>query len=531
MNRTLALLSVLLLFIIAPAMQAPAQNTEAPLTLQAAISAGEVRATFSGTGRHSGDSVLLTVEKTATALRAGLELTIPTGSFLRSRSVNHQNMVIAGIRGRYLGPNNVVPATKILLSEAGPIKYLLAAFCANAEKGTPSEDTRFILENPDPTLTCILSEVKDLSTQVVQAAVWAYTNGMDSIRNQLIPQELAAAEGAAARCGGHRLSRPGSQTPVLLLHGLWGGAGSWEGYADHLRENGWTEGPILQFGVNSVAPDPIPVVRESGNSLTGSTIIMSPPERLPRQSFVRVVFQNSAGQSFELQGRQVAAAIADIRRRTGSESVILIGHSMGGLAARAYLQSVQYQNDVAAVATVATPHMGSLLPYMRYNVEFCGCPKLIEWLADKFLDASAVFALAPDSAEMVALNTSATPFGRIPQEVQWLNIVAEYASDNPEEKQKLALFQRDLTRFFDPRNAASLASGAVLAQWTDGIVPVWSQVLSGTPVGASASVETAIVPGFHTDVTDSRQAWTQLDRFLRIQDRGRPAPMTVIVQR
>jgi pimeloyl-ACP methyl ester carboxylesterase len=316
---------------------------------------------------------------------------------------------------------------------------------------------------------------------------------------------------------------------VLLLHGLWGNASSWQSYANHLRSNGWTEGPVLEFDTNSVWPNPVPValVPGAGCNLVGAASIVPPLDRLPRQSFVRVVFKNNDGQSFELQGSQVAAAIADVRRRTGAEGVILVAHSMGGLAARAYLQSPSYQNDVIAVATVATPHMGSLLPYLRFEAESSCCPRVIDWLTGKYLDAPAVIAMAPDSAEMVALNTAATPYGKLPQEVQWLNIVAEYRNDSPSIQTKITLFQRDLTRFFDPTAAGSLASGKVLAQWTDGIVPVWSQVLSGTPVGASASVETAIVTGFHTEVPDLPQTWVKLDRFLGTRNLSRPLLVTL----
>ena len=60
----------------------------------------------------------------------------------------------------------------------------------------------------------------------------------------------------------------------------------------------------------------------------------------------------------------IAARIESIRAATGSAQVTLVCHSMGGLAARAYLRrSSQERVDpgVAKVITLGTPHHGTLL--------------------------------------------------------------------------------------------------------------------------------------------------------------------------
>jgi len=72
------------------------------------------------------------------------------------------------------------------------------------------------------------------------------------------------------------------------------------------------------------------------------------------------------------QGKAVSKIIEDVRIFTGSDKVILVGHSMGGLAIREYLQRiedgssrwwvVQDSDDghkVANVVTIGTPHLGS----------------------------------------------------------------------------------------------------------------------------------------------------------------------------
>jgi len=83
------------------------------------------------------------------------------------------------------------------------------------------------------------------------------------------------------------------------------------------------------------------------------------------------------------QGLALKQVIADVRNYTGKEKVILVGHSMGGLAIREYLQRTEDgtpssnhtwwidQTDqghyVAAVVTIGTPHGGSNLLNLREN--------------------------------------------------------------------------------------------------------------------------------------------------------------------
>jgi pimeloyl-ACP methyl ester carboxylesterase len=64
------------------------------------------------------------------------------------------------------------------------------------------------------------------------------------------------------------------------------------------------------------------------------------------------------------QGRALGDAIARVLQLTGRDKVILMGHSMGGLAAREYLQNTSNwqpdgQSHVAKLATTGTPHGGS----------------------------------------------------------------------------------------------------------------------------------------------------------------------------
>jgi pimeloyl-ACP methyl ester carboxylesterase len=56
---------------------------------------------------------------------------------------------------------------------------------------------------------------------------------------------------------------------------------------------------------------------------------------------------------------RIAAAVAALRDRTGAPQVALVGHSMGGLAARAYLRACG-DEAVACVVTLGTPHRGTV---------------------------------------------------------------------------------------------------------------------------------------------------------------------------
>jgi pimeloyl-ACP methyl ester carboxylesterase len=55
------------------------------------------------------------------------------------------------------------------------------------------------------------------------------------------------------------------------------------------------------------------------------------------------------------------------RRRTGSRKVILVGHSMGGLVARSYIQSRDYADDVERLITLGTPHRGASEVYYGWS--------------------------------------------------------------------------------------------------------------------------------------------------------------------
>jgi triacylglycerol esterase/lipase EstA (alpha/beta hydrolase family) len=106
-----------------------------------------------------------------------------------------------------------------------------------------------------------------------------------------------------------------ADAPVLLLHGVLCNAGMWMGFRNALIKRGL--GPVyaLSYG---------------------------PPLA-----------------SIDDFADQVAAKIDDILRATGASRVAIVGHSMGGLVARAYRRRYGDAN-ISMLMTLGTPHHGSV---------------------------------------------------------------------------------------------------------------------------------------------------------------------------
>ncbi len=105
-----------------------------------------------------------------------------------------------------------------------------------------------------------------------------------------------------------------AERPVLLLHGVLCNGGVWRAVRRHLAQRGI--GPVY-------------------------TLSYGPPLG-----------------SIDDFAEQTARKIDDILSATGATSVVLVGHSMGGLVARAYLRR-HGGAKVRRLITVGTPHEGS----------------------------------------------------------------------------------------------------------------------------------------------------------------------------
>lgn len=127
-----------------------------------------------------------------------------------------------------------------------------------------------------------------------------------------------------------------AELPILLLHGVGCNAGVWSGFRRHLEQRGI--GPVyaLSYG---------------------------PPLA-----------------SIEHFADQAATRIGDIQTATGASQIVLVGHSMGGLVARAYLR--RYGGaKVRRLITIGTPHQGSMHAWLMAGASLAQMRPSNAWLA------------------------------------------------------------------------------------------------------------------------------------------------------
>jgi len=123
--------------------------------------------------------------------------------------------------------------------------------------------------------------------------------------------------------------------PVLLIHGYACNSGYWRPLSAQLARAG-----ISHYGID-----------------------LEPP-----------------GASIDAYAPQVQAAIERLCAATGSKQVIIVGHSMGGLVARAWLRRYGAA-AVARVITLGTPHHGTALAHLGPGGNAVQMRYRSEWLA------------------------------------------------------------------------------------------------------------------------------------------------------
>lgn len=164
--------------------------------------------------------------------------------------------------------------------------------------------------------------------------------------------------------------------PVIFVHGLNGDSRTWDKFRDQARSSfGWIYGGRLDYCLN---PD-----GDQSTSDGGFTPFVN-QNALGQGDYYAVNFDvDTFGETFVSgplspndvrsnqsavvkQGLALQHAIGRVLTFSGADKVILIGHSMGGLAGREYLQNQgNWQPDgehhVAKLLTIGTPHGGSNL--------------------------------------------------------------------------------------------------------------------------------------------------------------------------
>lgn len=167
--------------------------------------------------------------------------------------------------------------------------------------------------------------------------------------------------------------------PILFIHGLGSNSSTWNTTTNFMySQYGFTYGGRFDFCLNFDGDNT--TTNKNFYSAPGADIALYTPT-LTAGDYYYVnfgvgsdgsVYPTSSNSGYVLseqqaivkQGTALRLAIHDVLQKTGRDKVILMGHSMGGLAAREYLQnSYNWQPDgkhhVAKLATTGTPHGGS----------------------------------------------------------------------------------------------------------------------------------------------------------------------------
>jgi len=164
--------------------------------------------------------------------------------------------------------------------------------------------------------------------------------------------------------------------PIIFVHGLTGNDQSWNVMVNFMKTNyGFTFGGRMDFCLNQ---DANTLTSNSTDDYKDYTNTGS-SQPITKGDLYTVNFDvdefgtpyansniNKSNQSAIVkQGLAVRDAIKHVLEITGCDKVILVGHSMGGLASREYLQNKNLWNEpyvnhhVAKLLTIGTPHGGS----------------------------------------------------------------------------------------------------------------------------------------------------------------------------
>jgi pimeloyl-ACP methyl ester carboxylesterase len=280
---------------------------------------------------------------------------------------------------------------------------------------------------------------------------------------------------ATPRIGNPEGKKP--KYPIVFLHGIASTSATWDDTMDFLNQTyGWTLGGLLKTTpYGQLCKDP--------NSLRLSTFDRPCAEFLGfgiKGDFYAANFfdnnanYNNAVDGIRQQGREVKAFLEEIHKKVGPGPIIIVAHSMGGLAARSYMEALNttYNNDVARLVTIGTPHKGT--PAVDVLANSATLEFLLQHVAqiDIHRDSDGVRDMRVDplfySLFLSPLNSKPLP------PADYVSIVSLFPPD------KCYIFPNDqtLTLFF--RNFAFDKVGP-----SDCLVPVESQNLKNITAGAT----------------------------------------------
>lgn len=184
-----------------------------------------------------------------------------------------------------------------------------------------------------------------------------------------------------------------AEYPVLFVHGWCSDSSTWNTMFENLPRHRFGEELIRYY-----------------QDTDGGVSLKQSPTSAERRSFTIDFYDRANGTfdaasvanvSINAKGEQLKAVIDQIKRDTGSPKVIIVSHSMGGLVSRTYVQgiavrssgpgTIPYDDDVAGLLTIGTPHQGS--DRARLNTELLpnsGC-RLRETINKREMEPESTF--------------------------------------------------------------------------------------------------------------------------------------------
>ncbi len=129
---------------------------------------------------------------------------------------------------------------------------------------------------------------------------------------------------------------------LVLVHGYLASADSWEvtGINNLLDVNGWKRGGLITSAPATIAP----VLVGPGKDAANKVYVVDLPAEAP------IIVQTD----------QFLAMLSTIQAFHPDESLVIVGHSAGGIVARTALVRGNIHN-VKALITIASPHVGTTL--------------------------------------------------------------------------------------------------------------------------------------------------------------------------
>lgn len=278
--------------------------------------------------------------------------------------------------------------------------------------------------------------------------------------------------------------------PVLFIHGFWSGSDTWQDVVKALKQK------QIPFGGNFDFRDPRKTEVRNGHYYT-------------------LDFSSNRDLGLKEQADQVAKAVEAIRTLTGRSKVLLVGHSMGGLAARGYVV-YHSRDDVAGLVSIGTPHAGTLLAfassYLKENPEdgwakFVGSD--LNLLGFDF-DSRALQDLKPDSEALSDLNRR-----ELPRNIRYVDVLGQADRNAFRQRQIHKLMGWSCDKFFSVysreyvqrcESVLSMFDEATLKESSDGVVPVMSQSLASVRSMEGYAHTELSVKALHTEQTEKVSA-------------------------